>query len=584
MSVLSPVQFVAVASGYGDAGAIAVLNEGQLAKRKTLVAMVGRDARGTEHAAVVAAAMEVLARAEEADPAAVDAVLAHPHVDSWAMACLNGLADLADGRAPADLAATVGHLAAIATAAALAAGVAFDVEVPTRFGVVAVPGLGEAVGLGDGPARAAGDAGGARFEGAHGAVVRIDGPGWRPRRVVALAGGHALAIEDQDPYRDCYGYRPLPYLGEAEADHLAKLLQDAWLLIERDHPAHAAAMRAGLGSVVPVSHGGMMVSSASRHAYGSIAMSVPDTAADVALLMIHEHLHAKLGGLLDLMDLHSGGGHAVLYAPWRLDPRPAGALLQGVYAHAGVTDYWRCRRRSADGDTARAEAQFVYWGEMNRLAAHSLINSGELTPAGEQFVTVLAGTLDGWAAEEVYEPIAFHARLFVLAQTVRWRLLNWQPDDAEPGLLLDAVRAGQRTDRLGPAGTVPHAAPVRPVDATGILGVLRPWLDGRTDPVEAAAPGPDDAGAMLLRHDPDGADRACVARLDRDGADVDAWLGLAIARAWIGHRERRPDPLAELLERRPDVARAAVLKLQSANSRHAASELVAGLVSPPGGA
>jgi len=29
------------------------------------------------------------------------------------------------------------------------------------------------------------------------------------------------------------------------------------------------------------------------------------------------------------------------YVPWRTDPRPGGGLLQDVYAHLGMTEFWR---------------------------------------------------------------------------------------------------------------------------------------------------------------------------------------------------------------------------------------------------
>ena len=79
---------------------------------------------------------------------------------------------------------------------------------------------------------------------------------------------------------------------------------------------------------------------------------------------------------------------------------------------------------------------------------------------------------------------------------------------------------------------------------------------------------------MLLRHDPDGALRACLARLDHDGADDDAWVGLAISRAWIARRAGRDDPIVGQLEKRPDACRAFVLKLQSRGFPDSASELV----------
>ncbi|MFC7484659.1 HEXXH motif-containing putative peptide modification protein [Luedemannella flava] len=61
----------------------------------------------------------------------------------------------------------------------------------------------------------------------------------------------------------------------------------------------------------------------------------------MALLLIHEQQHMTLGAVYDLVPLCVTNGEARHDAPWRLDPRPVPALLQGTFAHLGVTDFWR---------------------------------------------------------------------------------------------------------------------------------------------------------------------------------------------------------------------------------------------------
>ncbi|WP_432991313.1 HEXXH motif domain-containing protein [Dactylosporangium sp. CA-233914] len=580
-------QFAGIASGYGDAAAMAVLGAGQLAKRKALVAMVLRAARSTPCAPALDEAAALIVRAEQADAAAVAGVIAHPHLDAWATLCLHRLADREKG-AEADLSDLLGHLASYAAAAAIAAGLDFDLELPTVDGAASIPGLGNAAGLGPGRARATGTASSVTFTGAGGTVVTLDGPGWRARRCVALTGGGRLAIEDLDPYRHCYDWRPLTYLTEARARDLEKLLSEAWLLIERHHPGHAEGLRHSLRAMVPLAtpENGTMISAASRHAAGAIGASIPDSAADLALLLIHEYMHAKLGALLDLVDLverDRPASRAGFHAPWRLDPRPAGALLQGIYAHAGVTDYWRMRRHGPDGDTRRAAAQFAYWRAMNRIALDALINSGELTPIGKRFALILRNTLDGWETETVDPVIASRVRLFVTAQSVRWLLINAHADDEETERAISALRFGTSPPTFAERGTIAAGAVRGPADAPGILADLHRWLDGRTDPVGPSGPDPDTAGVMLLNGDAAGAERACLARLDADARDDDAWIGLAVARALPAGRNDRSDPTdlaTRLLHTRPELLRNAVLKVQHAGNHAAATELVKKMALP----
>ncbi|GAA2336930.1 aKG-HExxH-type peptide beta-hydroxylase [Dactylosporangium salmoneum] len=577
--LLSAEQFAGIAAGYGDAGAMAVLAAGQLAKRKALIAMVLRAARPTRHGAALQPAVALIGRAEDADEAAVAGVLAHPHLDAWATLCLHRLADAERAEAPADPGDDLGFLAAYAVAAAVAAGLTFDIEVPTVDGAATVPGLGRATGLGPGPARFAATASGLRCTGANGVVVDRDGPGWQALRSVDL-GGWRLAIEDQDPYRDCYGWRPLPTLADSRAGHLEKLLVDAWQLIEQEHPRHAETLRHSLRCVVPLATpaGGALVSAASRHACGSVGAGVPDTAADLALLLIHEYMHAKLGALLDLCELHTDGREARLHAPWRLDPRPTGALLQGIYAHAGVTDYWRTRRHAPDGDPRRAAAQFAYWRAMNRIAIENLISGGELTDAGMYFATTLRSTLDDWEGEKIAPDIASRAYLFVTAQTVRWLLRNAQADPRESQRLLGHLRFGTPLGSVAERGSVADGAVATPADAPGLLGELHRWLDGRTEPVGPSGPDPSTPGTMLLNGDATGAEAAFLARLDADAADDEAWVGMSVAWALAEGAQDRSDPSGALVHRllptRPELVKDVVLELQRDGHPKAATELL----------
>ncbi|WP_426505188.1 HEXXH motif domain-containing protein [Dactylosporangium sp. McL0621] len=572
---LRPEQFAGIAAGYGDAGAMAVLAAGQLAKRKALIAMVLRAARGSRHETPISGAAELITRAEEAAEPAVAGVLALPHLDAWATLCLQRLADGDDGD---DLAGLLGHLNAYAAAAAIAAGLSFGLTVPTVDGAAGIPGLGSATGLGPGPARVVGTASSVLITGAGGTEVALDGPGWRPRRTVVLDGGWHLAIEDLDPYRHCYDWRPLPYLTEARARHLEKLLTDAWRLIRRDHPGHAEGLRHSLRAIVPLAtpEGGTLISAASRHTAGAIAASIPDDAADLALLLIHEYMHAKLGALLDLVDLVDRPGPDAapgFHAPWRLDPRPAPALLQGVYAHAGVTDFWRRRRHDPGADQRRAAAQFAYWRAMNRTAIAALLGSGQLTPAGDRFARALSATLDGWQDEPVASGIAARTRWYMTAQTTRWLLLNAHASTGEIERLTALMDHGTAAGPIAEHGEIRAGTARGPVDAPGLLGDLRRWLDPDAPPT--AEPHP--AGPLLLSGDAAGAEHYCLTSLDADPADDESWIGLAVARTVAG----RADPATRLLRRRPELLRAATLTFFDAGHSAPVTDLLRRLATEP---
>ena len=107
----------------------------------------------------------------------------------------------------------------------------------------------------------------------------------------------------------------------------------------------------------------------------------------LALLLIHEFQHVKLGAVLDLYDLYDPTDGRLFHAPWREDPRPLEGLLQGTYAHLAVTDFWRVRQEVTSGAAADVAGQrFAYWRAHTCDAIETLVSSGSLTPLGEQFV------------------------------------------------------------------------------------------------------------------------------------------------------------------------------------------------------
>ena len=175
--------------------------------------------------------------------------------------------------------------------------------------------------------------------------------------------------------------------------------EEAWRLIEQAYPRYAPGIAAGLTTLLPLANDvpGREISAAARQAFGAVAAALPASGADLALLIIHEFQHVKLGALTDMFDLCDRTDQRVFFAPWREDPRPLGALLQGTYAHIGVTDYWRVRRHTVTGPDALAAAeQFARWRMMTAEAIETLAGSGALTPLGARFVAGMRATVEPW--------------------------------------------------------------------------------------------------------------------------------------------------------------------------------------------
>lgn len=410
--------FDALASGYGDAAAISALTAAQRSIRRALLRLlrqrVPADAGGT-----FAAGWELLARLDKSSPAVVSEVLAHPYVRAWAESCL---------RSATALARDAGHLSSIAAAAAIRAGVLADIDVPVTDGYVHLPTLGR-LRTGDVPTALVATGSGGSFEVlASSGKWHID-PGageadqdWEPLRELR-SGPFAVWLEDTDPYRDCHQWPVTGRLTASEADSWQEQFEQAWELVENVYGRYAPAIAAGLSALVPLANDNSEreISAAARQAFGSVGAALPAGGADLALLLVHEFQHVKLGALTDMFDLHDRSDERLFFAPWREDPRPVGALLQGTYAHIGVTDYWRLRRHLVTGaDSLTAAEQFARWRAMTAEAIGTLADSGALTPLGDRFVGGMQATVRPWLDEPVPSAVEAAARSWAAERRARW--------------------------------------------------------------------------------------------------------------------------------------------------------------------
>ncbi|RLP95153.1 hypothetical protein EAD89_02240 [Micromonospora sp. BL4] len=520
---LSGTQFAGLAGGHGEPSALDVLRGGQLGRRRLLTVAAAR-AYGDDP--LVRRGLDLLTRAERADPAAVAEVLAHPPLTGWARAAIDRPAD-------------PGYLAALAAAAAARAGLAFELTLPCPDGTLLLPTIGGAVDLAPGTAVVSAGQGTVR-------IIPRDGPArWLPARRITPTAGVEVTIDDQDPWRRRYHHPPASRLGDTAAADLDRLTGQAWRWLRVNLPAHADGLAGLLRSLVPLRPppSGHAVSATSRDALGAIALSVPADPKTLALLLVHELQHTKLGALLDLVPLHRPGGPARYRAPWRLDPRPVGALLQGAYAHLGVAEVWRCRR--AEGVAAAFE--FAYWREQTGRAVRQLTGAAELTDAGRTFVDGMAGTLRGWR-DPVDDEVGAAVRDIADGGAVRWGLANLRPHPDEVDRAVRAWRRDQPCPDDGPPPTVVpgRAAPALATDTGPEAAVRGRLLADDADPSTL-----DSSDRAYAADDPARALDGYLRRLDDDPEDTDAWVGLALA----ARRTGQP-AVARALATRPDLVRA----------------------------
>ena len=425
------VHFDALAAGFGDAESISYLGAAQRSVRRALLRLLReRASLGSDPA--FDGGWDLLTRLDRAAPGAVDEVLAHPYVRSWAEGCLRQA-----GRGAGSTATEAGHLASVAAAAAIRSGTLAELDVPVTDGYAHLPTLGR-LRAGDamtvtlavtapGQFDARATSGKWRIE-AGGQVHCGEEPDsdWQPVRVLR-AGGFAVRLEDTDFNRDCHQWPAAPRLPGAEAAAWQARFAEAWPLIEQSYPRYAAGLAAGLTTVMPLANDvpGREISAAARQAFGAVAAALPAAGADLALLLIHEFQHVKLGALADLFDLCDRTDQRVFFAPWRDDPRPVGALLQGTYAHIGVTDFWRVRRHQVTGgEAAAADERFARWRLMTAEAIETLTGSGALTPLGARFAAGMRTTVEPWLSEPVRADAAAAATRWAAARRAAFTRRN----------------------------------------------------------------------------------------------------------------------------------------------------------------
>ncbi|MFJ1863210.1 aKG-HExxH-type peptide beta-hydroxylase [Streptomyces sp. NPDC088097] len=311
----------------------------------------------------------LLEEAERQDPEAVHDVLHYPATGVWAEETLRRL------HAPHGPAPDLGHLGALAVAAALRAGITFKTTLRPVHGRLVLPTLGllrpdrlGALALTERSWEAAADA--------------------VPLHV--LPGGHT-ALDDLDPYRAPVGGHPV---SARPARRLTPKGHKRWdtqwagalTLLERYDSTRAEETALLLRSVVPLG-GGARSSGATLPAAAGAVLARAQAPPALAATLVHEVQHGKLTALADVLTLHTADRVPRHWAPWRAAPRPLDGLLHGAYAHLALAGYWQRAAlygaRGAWAQHARVRAQVA--AVLPVLRAHP-----RLTVAGGEFVDAMA--------------------------------------------------------------------------------------------------------------------------------------------------------------------------------------------------
>ncbi|MFD7629965.1 HEXXH motif domain-containing protein [Streptomyces sp. NPDC059851] len=366
---VTPPVLRALASTEPSAEGTRLVRDVRRSKRLVLLRAVldaapgGRSGEAADHWAL-------LEEAERHEPDAVRDVLHYPATGVWAEETLRRL------HAPHGPAADLGHLGALAVAAALRAGIAFKATLRPVGGRLALPTLGLLRPPRPGP-------------------LALTERSWDPDDPATLPlhllPGGRTALDDLDPYRALGHVRPAPVRAARRLTPKGHKRWDtqwagALTLLERYDTARAGETGLLLRSVVPLAGGSRSNGATLPAAAGSVLARTQAPPA-LAATLVHEVQHGKLTALADVLTLHTADGTPRHWAPWRTDPRPLEGLLHGAYAHLALAGYWQRAAlfgaRGAWAQHARIRAQVA--AVLPVLRTHP-----QLTPTGHAFTDAMA--------------------------------------------------------------------------------------------------------------------------------------------------------------------------------------------------
>jgi HEXXH motif-containing protein len=569
----------------GDASMVRRLCRAERSRRKLLLrALMEESAKSPELLGPLPsldAAWELLARVEARSSRALDHLLTHPYTGSWAGYTTRLLRHGIDGIGP--LWIHLGHLHALAAAAAVRAGLDFDIMVPVWNGNVALPSLGMARLNASTPFEVAvvrGENGRYTVSNDDGAVQLPDPPDsdatgwWSVRRVRTRVGSHrfSLRLDDLDPYRGLYEPVLPQRVNAAQVNDWQRLIDEACELIVTHLPTFAGSMPVGLQSLVPKPQVLFRNPSASTgEAFGSAVVGLPTDGASLAATLIHEFQHIVLGGVLHLTRLYDTDPRERIYVPWRDDPRPFSGALQGVYAFFGVTAFWRAQA----ANSRLAAFEFACARLQSWRTLQTLLEDDVLTDAGTRFLDGIAERLGPWQDEPVPDDVAELASAAARDHCAGWRARHLRPTPAMIASLVDAWQSGSPRPPVAmdgielPPTPVPDGAWSR---ARTDLVRLSMTESGRTDLPEVwtTVPGATAADFAYASGRFADATRGYRAELTVDPDRPTALVGLGLALSASG-----PHPAGRAIVQCPELVRAVHRRLRYSSERAPTVEDVA---------
>jgi HEXXH motif-containing protein len=538
---LEAAQFLQLAAGSDDSEAVNALWHSERSWRLTLLSHLMESL--TRHDGIngplppLDDAWHLLTAAAAADPQAVDRILTWPTVGLWAVQTSRRSMNRRPDAQP--LWPDVGYLHSIAAASGIRAGLDFELEVPVTHGTVTLPTVGAAtLPLTSGTAVVSSRDGRVTIT-TDGVSVSAcgDDPSWHPSLMVESdAGGMRLSVEllDRDPFRDARGpTQPAP-LSATQIKNWRSDLEQAWTILVREQPGRASSISATLRALTPLPAGEPFrpLSASGVESFGGALLSAPDDPTQLAMTLVHESQHNKLGALLHLLTLATDDSSVRFYAPWRDDPRPLSGLLQGVYAFSGIVDFWQVHRQSAEGGKAAvAHFEFALWRRQVGIGLRILADSGLLTHHGERFVSHLFDRMRRAGDRHVPESVLIAARQMAEDHRSMWRGHNVRLEPAAEECLMTAWERGNPLPSAifragGPAAAVVTEPDIGWFDTRAVL-TRQHLLTGTVGsaPVKGATL-PDHA---LIAGDHGQARHGYLTALSRDPANTHLWIGYALA-------------------------------------------------------
>jgi HEXXH motif-containing protein len=541
---LSEEAFTVLASGGSDPAIVQHLREAQCSKHLMLLHAIASEAESVDpedhDIAAFRAGYELLTRVQKADPASLAWLLGLPHIGAWAH---DGIEGKNQGLPP-----DFGYLAGAAAAAALRAGIQFELDVPVRDGKILIPGLGYFHAIDqDAWIKLRSDGGrltvGTLAETPCSALVPGNDSGesvphWQGIQMVRTAAdgrSWTVFLETADQHLNRFA---LPMSATLTADKVAgwqDCIQSAWEILMRHHGWAADSIAAGVSVLVPLQapSGTSLASATTPAAFGAIAASLPSDPVIMAEILVHEFQHLKLCGLQDMTLLVRPCNERV-YAPWRPDPRPVGGLLQGVYAHLGIARFWGAQWHveTEPDDILRAQVMFERWRSMIEPATATLLRTGCLTPLGTRFVTMLRDEGQRLGSEKAPATARAIARDVTLDHWLTWQLRHTAFDATATAELAAAYQRGEPlSGKALPEARIEEET--RKVDSTTRSRLLHMrYLEPRRyrELRDAGMPRLNEADRFLASGQPNMAVQAYRDEISAVSEPLpDAWVGLALA-------------------------------------------------------